>query len=253
MDGGEAEPGVVVDRHVQVLPAGALGSSRAIAGDAMAGPHDPAQLLDVDVHELTRRGTLVADDLLARRVARPAASDRAGEGRRARSRRRRRAPSRSRAALREARLARAGSPARPTPASACGERVRPARAITQTLASSPPVDPLRGRLPRAADDERRRGDRQPGRDEIADTLTLTDGQDRICMKIHKSPPLGRDSLTSRTLGGLTDTSDRQQRVWELQLGEPNRHKHPCKQLEKTSSHSAGRRIAPAPNTRDEVA
>ena len=35
--------------------------------------------------------------------------------------------------------------------------------------------------------------------------------------------MGRDSLTSRTLGGLSATSDRQQRVWELQLavaGEP---------------------------------
>jgi hypothetical protein len=39
------------------------------------------------------------------------------------------------------------------------------------------------------------------------------------MKIHTSPPLGRDSLTSRTLGGLAATSDRQQRVWELQLVE----------------------------------
>jgi hypothetical protein len=37
------------------------------------------------------------------------------------------------------------------------------------------------------------------------------------MKIHTSPPRDRDSLTSRTLGGLTHTSDRQQRVWELQL------------------------------------
>ncbi len=37
VDGGEAEPGVVVDRHEQVLPAGALGSPRTIAGDAVAG------------------------------------------------------------------------------------------------------------------------------------------------------------------------------------------------------------------------
>ena len=57
----------------------------------------------------------------------------------------------------------------------------------------------------------------PAVDQIADALTLTDGQHRICMKIDKSPPLGRDSLTSRTLGGLAATSDRQQRVWELHL------------------------------------
>jgi hypothetical protein len=68
MDSCEAEAGVVVDRDVQVLPAGTLGSPRAIASDAVAGPHDPAQLLDIDVNELTWAGALVADDLLARRT-----------------------------------------------------------------------------------------------------------------------------------------------------------------------------------------
>jgi nucleoside-diphosphate-sugar epimerase len=54
------------------------------------------------------------------------------------------------------------------------------------------VHPLGGGLPGAADDERRGRDRHAGCDQITDTLPLTDGQDRICMKIHKSPPLGRD-------------------------------------------------------------
>jgi hypothetical protein len=38
-----------------------------MGGDALAWPLEAAQLLDVDVHELTRRRALVADDLLARR------------------------------------------------------------------------------------------------------------------------------------------------------------------------------------------
>ena len=96
--------------------------------------------------------------------------------------------------------------------------VRPARAIEQAVTSTPTIDPLRRRLPGAADDERRRSDRHSGRYEITQALTLTNGQDRICMKIHTSPPSGRDSLTSRTPGGLVATSDRQQRVWELHLG-----------------------------------
>ena len=37
------------------------------------------------------------------------------------------------------------------------------------------------------------------------------------MKMHLEPSFGRDSLTSRTLGGLNDASHRQQRVWELHL------------------------------------
>ena len=39
------------------------------------------------------------------------------------------------------------------------------------------------------------------------------------MKIHESPPLGRDSSTSRTPGGLNDAPGRQQRAWELDLGQ----------------------------------
>jgi hypothetical protein len=66
VDRREAEPGAIVDRHEQVLPAcPAGGSHRAIAGDAVAGLDDPSELLDVDVHELSGSRALVADDLLA--------------------------------------------------------------------------------------------------------------------------------------------------------------------------------------------
>ena len=59
---------MVVDRHVEVLPAGlAVGLAPAITGDAMAGSQDPSQLLAINVHELARPSTLIADDLLSRR------------------------------------------------------------------------------------------------------------------------------------------------------------------------------------------
>ena len=105
-------------------------------------------------------------------------------------------------------LDRVGSPSRGA--------VWAARAVAQWLTRTQPVDPLRCRLPRAADHERSGCDRDSGCDEITDTLTLANGQDRICMKIHKSPP-SVATRTSRTLGGLVATSRRQQRVWELQL------------------------------------
>jgi hypothetical protein len=92
-----------------------------------------------------------------------------------------------------------------------------ARTVRERLAASSAINPLGRRLPRAADTERCSGDGHAGGDQITDSLTLANRQDRIFMKIHKSPRLGRDSLTSRTLGGLAATSDRQQRVWELQL------------------------------------
>src|SRR5262249_52817637 len=62
----EAEPGVIVDRDEQVLPAGlALGLTTTIAGNAMPGLEDAAELLAVDVHELAAALSLVADDFLA--------------------------------------------------------------------------------------------------------------------------------------------------------------------------------------------
>ena len=217
IDGCEAEAGVVVDRDVQVLPAGTVGSSRAITGDSMAGPYDPAQLLDVDVHELTWTGALVADDLLARRAydqpraSVPAKHSVHGRGRDTEG------PTddvRSFAQL----ISRAQNRLLDCRGRAPGRAQWAARAVTKRLTSAPPVDPLRRRLPGAADDERGRGDRQSSANQITDTLTLTNGQNRISVKIHKSPPLGRDSLTSRTLGGLTDASRRQQRVWDIHLG-----------------------------------
>jgi hypothetical protein len=208
---------MIVDRDEEVLPAClALRLASAIAGDAVAGPEDAAELLAVDVHEFARRRTLVADDLLPRLARhKPGAAVPTQD----RVHGRRRVPERPPDHMRSfAKLftgvqdrlldARRSSPRRP---------MRPARAVAQQLATPSAIAPLRRGLARAADNEGGRRDAQPGADEITDTLTLTDGQDRICMKIHRSPPLGRDSLTSRTLGGLLATSGRQQRVWELHL------------------------------------
>ena len=67
VDASEAEPGGVVDRGEDVLPAGlALRTLAAVAGDAVAGPDDPPELLDVDVQQLTGALALVADDRLTR-------------------------------------------------------------------------------------------------------------------------------------------------------------------------------------------
>jgi hypothetical protein len=79
-----------------------------------------------------------------------------------------------------------------------GRAMRPARAVGEGLASPAAIDPLGCGLPRAADDECRRRDRQASCDKVTEAMTLTDGQDRICMKIHKRPPSDRDSSTSRT-------------------------------------------------------
>jgi hypothetical protein len=43
---------VVVDRHVQVLPAGAAGAGDAVSEDALADAEEAAQLLGVHVREL---------------------------------------------------------------------------------------------------------------------------------------------------------------------------------------------------------
>jgi uncharacterized protein (UPF0261 family) len=55
INGSEAEPGAVVDRDEQVLPAGLpFLLASAVAGDAVARLQDPAQLLDVDVDSARR-------------------------------------------------------------------------------------------------------------------------------------------------------------------------------------------------------
>jgi hypothetical protein len=67
VDPAEAEPGRVVDRDEEVLPAGTARPITAVAGDAVAGLHDPAELLHVDVQELAGPLALVTHDLLPRR------------------------------------------------------------------------------------------------------------------------------------------------------------------------------------------
>ncbi|KQT70250.1 hypothetical protein ASG51_14460 [Methylobacterium sp. Leaf465] len=54
MDLGVGQPGMVVDGQVQILPAdpAALALAGALAGDAMAGALEAAELLDVDVDQL---------------------------------------------------------------------------------------------------------------------------------------------------------------------------------------------------------
>jgi len=64
-DTRQAEPGVVVDRDEEVLPADPSCALGAIAGHAVSGYRDAPELLHIDVHELTGLRALVADDLLA--------------------------------------------------------------------------------------------------------------------------------------------------------------------------------------------
>jgi hypothetical protein len=62
------EPGGVVEGDMDILPAEAssggasIALAGAIAGDAVAGPLDATELLDVDVQQLARALALVADD-----------------------------------------------------------------------------------------------------------------------------------------------------------------------------------------------
>src|SRR6266566_2661152 len=53
---------VVIDREVQVLPAGVTVAREPVAMDALADRPETAELLDVDVNELARPLALVADD-----------------------------------------------------------------------------------------------------------------------------------------------------------------------------------------------
>jgi hypothetical protein len=71
---GVGQPGVVVDHHVHVFEAGLAAAmtgtqlASAVTDDAVAGAAraDPAELLDVDVHQLARTAALIA----ARRLGR---------------------------------------------------------------------------------------------------------------------------------------------------------------------------------------
>src|SRR5690606_39724903 len=57
---GERRARAVVDGGVDELPAHAPGAPSAVSVDAVSNPADPAELLGVEVHELTRPLPLVA-------------------------------------------------------------------------------------------------------------------------------------------------------------------------------------------------
>ena len=58
----EGQARVVVDRHVQELPAGAGNTVATVAGHPRTHALDAAEFLDVNVQELARRGVLVTLD-----------------------------------------------------------------------------------------------------------------------------------------------------------------------------------------------
>ena len=62
------EAGVVVDREVQVLPAGVAAAGEAISVDPLPDRPETAQLLDIDVHELAGPLALVAAHRLGWRL-----------------------------------------------------------------------------------------------------------------------------------------------------------------------------------------
>ena len=61
------QPRRVIDRNMDEVPARApIAAARAGAGDAMAGPVEPAELLDVEMDQLARPGALVTPHRLGR-------------------------------------------------------------------------------------------------------------------------------------------------------------------------------------------
>src|SRR5437667_1486726 len=99
--------------------------------------------------------------------------------------------------------------------------MRPRRAVGEALPAPLPGDPLRGALTRATDHHSRRGDRQPGSNKGNQPLPLAAAESGISMKNHRAL-LVVATPTSRTLGGLFDvttSADRQQRRWDLHLGQ----------------------------------
>ena len=59
---GEGEAGMIIDRDVETLDAGAWVAEGAVAGGAHARACEAAQFLDVEVEELARMVAFVADD-----------------------------------------------------------------------------------------------------------------------------------------------------------------------------------------------
>lgn len=60
LDGGEGDPGVIVNCQVDELPACAVGRALAIVRDPMARAPEPAQLLDVQVQQVAGARVFVA-------------------------------------------------------------------------------------------------------------------------------------------------------------------------------------------------
>ncbi len=61
-DARKSDPGSVIDRDMDIFPSGPLDQIAAVAGDAVTGPLDPSELLDVEVDELARVLALVTAD-----------------------------------------------------------------------------------------------------------------------------------------------------------------------------------------------
>jgi hypothetical protein len=51
-DPGESDPGSIIDGDMDILEAGASDQIAAVTGDAVTGPLDPSEFLDVEVDEL---------------------------------------------------------------------------------------------------------------------------------------------------------------------------------------------------------
>jgi len=65
MNVSKADASVVIHRHEQELPTGAVAPSAAVAGNAMARPVDAAQHLGVNVDQIARMLMFVAHDGLS--------------------------------------------------------------------------------------------------------------------------------------------------------------------------------------------
>jgi hypothetical protein len=65
-DAAESHARVVIDGHVHIFPAGAIGGDVAIAGHAVSWAPDRAQLLDVQMQQVTGRVVLIAQDRCTR-------------------------------------------------------------------------------------------------------------------------------------------------------------------------------------------
>src|SRR5438876_11840380 len=57
---GKADARMIIDGHKQELPSGPVNAVARISGDSVAHAHDPAELLGVDMQQITGVGMLVA-------------------------------------------------------------------------------------------------------------------------------------------------------------------------------------------------